>query len=195
MNYLKLLKLKNKLYFTIEDAAAVFDIKPASAYVLCSRYVKKGIFIRLKKNFYILQQNWEVLSDENFFKLSNFLQVPSYISFMTALSAYEVTTQVLRNFYESACIKRSVKFEQGQACFNYYKIKRKYYFSFEKKNGFFIATKEKAFVDMMYLYSFGKYKADLNSINIDALNKDKILEIVKVFPLKTKNAVKRICKI
>ena len=195
MDYSKLSKLKEKLYFTIEDAASAFDIKLVSAYVLCNRYVKKGIFIRLKKNFYILEQNWENLSNEDFFQLSNFLQVPSYISFMTALSAYEITTQVLRNFYESAGLKRSVKFRKGQVSFNFYKIKKEFYFSFKKKNNFFIATKEKAFVDIVYLYSFGKYKIDLSSINVDALDKDRISEIIKVFPEKTKSAVKRICKI
>jgi predicted transcriptional regulator of viral defense system len=195
MEYSILSKLRKKNYFTIQDVAKVCNIKPESAQVLCSRYVKKGIFIRLKKNFYILEQSWENFSREDFFKISNFLQVPSYISFTTAMSFYGVTTQVLRDFYESACLKRSVKFNERGVSFNFFKLKKRYYFGFVKKRDFFIATKEKAFIDGIYLYSFGKYKLDFSSIDIDVLDKKKILENVEAFPLKTVDLVRKLCKI
>ncbi|MFH1777535.1 MAG: type IV toxin-antitoxin system AbiEi family antitoxin domain-containing protein [Candidatus Omnitrophota bacterium] len=118
------LKLKQKPYFTVEDLAEVWKIKPASAKVVCSRYVKKGIFIRLKKNFYILEENWEHFSRDHFLRTANFLQVPSYVSFMTALSLHEVTTQVQRDFYESASVRRSVQFTSRGVVFNFYKLKQ-----------------------------------------------------------------------
>ncbi len=195
MNYKKLAELKNKLFFTTDDAARVFEIKPESTHVLCSRYVKKGVFIRLKKNFYILRQNWENYAEEEFFKIANFLQVPSYISFMSALSVYGITTQLLRGYYESACLRRSVKIEKDGACFNYYKLKKICYFGFYKKDGVFIATKEKAFVDAIYLYTFGKYKIDFSALNTDALDKKKLSETVTLFPQKTKKMVNKLCSI
>ena len=195
MNYSNLSKLRKQLYFTTRDVATIFNIKLASAQVLCSRYTAKGIFIRLKNNFYVLEQKWDKFVNEEFFKISNYLQVPSYISFMSALSFYEITTQVLRGFYESACLKRTVNFSKSEVCFNFYKLNKRYYFDFEKKHDYFIATKEKAFVDSVYLYSLGKYRIDFSSLNVAGLNKDKISEIIKVFPQKTICEVKKLCKI
>lgn len=195
MNYSNLSKLRKQLYFTAQDVAATFNIKPASAKVLCSRYTAKGIFIRLKNNFYVLEQKWDNCTNEEFFKISNHLQVPSYISFMSALSFYEITTQVLRGFYESACLKRTVNFSKNEVCFNFYKLNKKYYFDFEKKQDYFIASKEKALVDSIYLYSLGRYSIDFSSLNVADLNKDKISEIIKAFPPKTIYEVKKLCRI
>ncbi len=59
----------------------------------------------------------------------------------------------------------------------------------------FIATKEKAFLDAMYLYSFGKYSFDLDSIDLSKLDVKKIDELLKNFPEKTIKLVKRKCRI
>ncbi|MEW6068648.1 MAG: hypothetical protein AB1610_10210 [Nitrospirota bacterium] len=108
--YQKLRKLREKSYFSIEDLQDLLGIKYESARVLCSRYTKEGIFIRLKKDFYVLNEKWESFTRDDLFRISNILQVPSYISFMTALSFYEVATQVQRDFFESASLRRSVRF-------------------------------------------------------------------------------------
>lgn len=195
MNNTALQKLKGKVYFTVGELADILNIKLESARVISSRYVKRGIFVRLKKNFYILSQDWENFLKEDYLKTSNFLQVPSYVSFMTALSFYDVTTQVQRNFFESASLKRSVKFSIKGAIFNFYKLKKELYFDFIKKGEIFIATKEKAFADSVYLYSFGKYKLDFNSLDLDKLDKSKLKGILKIFPQKTKNIIKKLCRI
>lgn len=194
MKYKKILKLQSKRFFNTFDVAQVCGIKPESAWVLCSRYVKEGIFIRLKKNTYTLERNWKSWAKDDFFGISNFLQVPSYISFMTALSFYGVTTQVQRDFFESASLKRSRKFEIEGVLFNYYKLKKQYYSDFNKTGGFFIASKEKAFVDSVYLYSFGKYKIDLSSIDLNKLDKAKVKKIIQAYPLKTKVIMEKLCR-
>lgn len=195
MNYPKLKKLKEKLYFTIKDLVDILNIKPESARVLCSRYTKDGLFVRLKNNFYVLEENYSNASRDYFLKISNFLQVPSYISFMNALSIYEITTQVQRNFFESASLKRTLKLKTNGVQFSFYKLKKEYYFDFIKKNDIFIATKEKAFIDSVYLYSFGKYKVDFSSLSLDKLDKTRVSMLLKAFPKKTKNIVKKLCKI
>lgn len=195
MEYTELRKLKKRLYFSVEDLQDLLGIKHGSAWVSCSRYTKKGVFIRLKNNLYVLNERWENFTKEDFLRISNFLQVPSYISFMSALAFYEVTTQVQRDFFESASLKRSVRFDIRGVAFNFYKLKKKYYFDFIKKDDIFIATKEKAFIDSVYLYSFGKYKIDFSSLDLDKLDKNKITEILKLYPQKTKNIVRRLCRI
>jgi predicted transcriptional regulator of viral defense system len=195
MNYSKLDKLKKKLYFTSADVGDIWGISLASAQVLCSRYVKQGIFLRLKNNFYVLDNVWENLSREDIFKLANFLQVPSYISFMSALSFYELTTQVQSGFYESASLKRSASFECKGSKFNFYKLKPEYYFGFEKREGVFIAQKEKALVDAVYLYSFGKYKLDFSSVDFGAFDKKALSKISRVLSKKTRNLLEKLCSL
>jgi predicted transcriptional regulator of viral defense system len=144
---------------------------------------------------YILDQSWQNFSREDFLQTANILQVPSYVSFMTALSFYEVTTQIQRNFFESASLKRSVKFDIKETVFNYYKLKKLYYFNFVKKDNIFIATKEKAFVDSVYLYSFGKYKLDFSSLDISKLDKNRLRKILRIFPTRTRKVANKICRI
>lgn len=193
--YNEVLKLKNKLFFTVSEVAETLGIKRESAWVLCNRYVKNGLFVRLKNNFYVLSQDWDRLGQESLFRLANYLQVPSYISFMTALSYYEVSTQVQRDFVENACLRRSVKFQIQGKELNYYKLKKRLYFDFIKKEDFFIATKEKAFLDALYLYSFGKYKLDFDSLDLKKLDTRRLKKIIKVFPDKTIKIARRICRI
>ena len=195
MDYSQLKRLSNKPFFSIDDLAEVFAIKPGSARVLAARHVKKGLFVRLKNNFYVLDQAWERFAREDFFNIANFLQVPSYISLMSALAWHEVTTQVQRDYFESICLKRSARFDERGVVFHYYKFPRKYYSGFQKESGVFIATKEKAIADAMYLYSFGKYKLDLDSIDFRKFDKAKLTSILKAFPAKTKNMAEKLCKI
>lgn len=195
MKYIEIRKLSEKPFFTVKDVATLLSEKEKSARVLCSRYVKNGLFIRLKNNFYLLNETWKNLSREELFRVSNFLQVPSYISFMTALSYYGITTQVQNNFFENVSLKRTKKISVDRRAFYFYKINKKLYFSFIKKGDFFIATKEKAFMDTVYLFSFGKYKMDFSSLDIGKLDIKRVKSIARVYPLKTKKILKRLCRI
>lgn len=195
MNYGDLQKLSERSFFSVEDVAEHLDVKIASARVLAARYAKKGIFIRLKRNLYLTDQRWRNASKDDLLIIANFLQVPSYISFTTALSFHEVTTQVQRDFIESASLKRSVRFTVKGIVFHYYKMKREYYFDFERREGLFIASREKAFVDMVYFHSFGKYSIDFASLDTTKLETKKLRKILSVFPERTKEAVKSVCKI
>jgi predicted transcriptional regulator of viral defense system len=195
MKYPELRKLREVDYFTTDDVAKLLNIKTSSATVLCWRYTKKGLFIRLKKNFYVLKERWQKNSNPDLYRISNILQVPSYISMMTALSFYEVTTQVQRNFFEATGIRKTVEYDIEGISFKFYKIKRTLYFDFLKKDDFFIATKEKAFLDAIYLYSFGKYTLDFDSIDLKKIDFERLTTLLHRFPEKTKKIVKRICKI
>ena len=187
--------LKEKPYFTTGDVALAAGITEASAHVLCSRYATRGIFVKLKKNFYVLEQNWERYALQDFFRLANFIQVPSYISCMSALSFYGVTTQVQQGWIESIALKRSVRFEARGNVFSYYKIKKEYYSGFEKKEHFFIAFKEKAFIDTAYLSSFGKYPMDVSSIDTECLDKTLIKRMIEPYPPRTQKRVRELCRI
>lgn len=187
--------LGDKPFFSTSELAEALEIKKTSANVLAARYAKSGIFIRLKRDLYVLSQAWKNLSISQSFRIANILQVPSYISFMTALSYHEVTTQILRNVFESAAIRRSVTFDIRGTIFNYHKLKREFYFGFTRIGEMFISTKEKAFVDCLYLISLDKYRMDLDSIDTSKLDKKKLSVMLKIYPGRTIKLARSICNI
>jgi predicted transcriptional regulator of viral defense system len=184
--------LGNRLYFGIKTASEVLGVKTDSARVICYRLARKNLLLRLKRDFYILRERWDNLQYEDLLKIANVLQVPSYISCMSALAFYDVTTQVQRVFFESVSLKRTRVFNPDNAVFNYYKIQSPFYFGFERKEDIFIADKEKAFLDAVYLYSFGKYRFDISSLSMGKLQKAKIIEMLEKYPVKTQKTFKKI---
>ena len=194
MNYIKLQQFNDRLYFNKDNVAELLNIQPDSAKVICSRYKKKGIIIRLKKNYYIMKQKWDTLQLEEYFQIANILQVPSYISFMTALTYYEISTQIQRSFIESACYRRSKSFTIEDDKFNFYIIKKQYYKGFNRIDNIFIAEKEKAFIDCIYLLTYTKYALDINSIDLTKFDFKKIKKILKLYPEKVNDKMREICK-
>jgi len=190
---MKILQLRNieKLYFGHEDIARALGITLQSAKVSANRYVRQGLLIRLKRNIYVLKDKWIRLDREQVFPLANIIQVPSYISLMTALDYYEITTQVQRDFIESVAVKRTKEVEIGQRFFNYTKINTDLYSGFSRTRGFFIATPEKALLDALYLMSLGRYRFDIPSIDFSKLNLKKIEYLARLFPLKTKRLLNK----
>ena len=175
--------------------ARILGIRPGSAYVLCSRYVRRGLFVRLKKNTYTLAERWQNLTREDLFRVANFLQVPSYISFTTALAFFHATTQVQHDFFESAALQRTRTFEVRGREFRYCKLKKTLYFGFQRKEGIFIADREKAFLDSFYLFSLGKYPLDLGAVDLGTLDRAKIRGWVQRYPERTGTLLKEKCGI
>ena len=186
MKYFQLREIK-KLYFGYEDIARTLGISLNSAKITAHRYVKQGMTIRVKRNIYVLKERWMGFDREHKYIIANIYQVPSYISLMTALDYYEITTQMQRDFIESVVLKRTLTTEIEQTVFNYTKISPKLYGGFLKKQGFFIAEPEKAFLDAVYLMSFGRYNLDISSIDFTKLDVKKIERMSESFPLKTRN--------
>lgn len=194
-NITELQELSRKTCFTIADVAERFGLRPDSARVWCSRHVRQGMLVRLKNGFYTTAWKWESLARLDLFKIANILQVPSYLSLMTALAYYEVTTQAHSSYQESICLKRSAVFNVRDAVFNYVKVQKPYYGDFVKTDGIFIATKEKAFLDAAYLYSFGKYRFDADSLDLKKMDMNKLKSLLNIYPQKTKVTVARLCGI
>ena len=184
--------LKKSLFFTTEDVAGQFGVTRASAQVFCSRQVKNGAFIRLKKDFYVLDERWPYLDRQDFFAIANHLQVPSYISCTTALAYYGVTTQAPQGWYESVALKRSIQYGSGGKTFFYFKLKKDCYFGFRKIGPHFLANKEKAFLDACHLSAHGRYAFDLAALDLGRLDKTEIGTLMAPFPQRTRTRVKDI---
>ncbi len=180
-----------KLYFGYEEIARIFGIDATSARVTASRYVRKGLLLRMKKNLYLRREVWNAAGKEEKFLLANLGQVPSYVSLTTALDYYEITTQVTRDYFESVAVKRTKEILLNGAVFRYTKITGALYFGFKEEKGFFMATPEKALLDAFYLMSFGRYALDLAALDADKLDRDEIKRLSGEFPRKTRNLLKK----
>jgi predicted transcriptional regulator of viral defense system len=185
------LRTIQKLYFGYEEIAKVFGISAGSAKVTASRYVRQGLLVRVRKNLYVVREVWNAADRVTKFTLANLVQSPSYISLMTALDFYGITTQMQRDFFESVAMKRTKELHVDGSVFRYSKITGSLYFGFQKEKQFFIATPEKALLDALYLMSYGRYALDIAALDIEKFDPNEIKHLVIEFPLKTRNLVKK----
>jgi predicted transcriptional regulator of viral defense system len=123
-----------KLYFGYEQIAKIFGISAGSAKVTASRYVRQGLLVRVRKNMYVLREVWNAADRETKFTLANLAQPPSYISLVTALDFYGITTQMQRDFFESVAVKRTKEIHVNASVFRYSKVTGILYFGFQKEN-------------------------------------------------------------
>jgi len=181
MNINKLRTIK-KLYFGYEEIAKVLGISLASARVCANRYIRQGFLLRVKRNIYVRTDIWDALAQEELFCLANIAQTPSYVSLLTALGFYEITTQVQRSFIESIALKRTKEVSVAGTVFNYTRIKKPLYRGFVKKGDFFIATAEKALLDALYLMQLKRYSFDLTAIDFRKISKERLKKEARLFP-------------
>jgi predicted transcriptional regulator of viral defense system len=180
-----------KPYFGYEEIARVRGISLSSAKVTASRYVRQGLLLRLKKNLYVLREVWKAADREDKFRIANLGQSPSYVSLMTALDYYEITTQMQQDFFESVALKRTKEILVDGSVFRYTKIDEKLYFGFKREKSFFIASPEKALLDAFYLMSYGRYALDLSALDADKLDGQMMKRLSRKFPLKTRKMLKK----
>ncbi len=183
MPYQDLLKVVKPI-FSKEEVAQALGTSSDSARVLCSRYTKKGLLTRLKRDLYARTETLRNLGQSDLFRIANFLQVPSYISLTTALSFYGISTQIQRNVFESISIKRSKTYEREGLIFRYLKVAPKLYRGFSKAGGIFIASPEKAVMDSFYLASLGRYPLDISSLDLSKLDGKIMGELSRLYPAK-----------
>lgn len=179
----------NKLSFGYEELARVLDISLASARVAASRYVRQGLLLRVRRNLYVLRKRWEHAELEEKFQIANMGQVPSYVSLLTALDYYGLTTQMQREFFESVAFKRSKEIVVDTSVFKYTKISADLYFGFQRQKGFFIASPEKALLDSFYLMSLGRYALDVSSLEARRVDWNKLAAQSEHFPLTTQKVL------
>jgi predicted transcriptional regulator of viral defense system len=191
MSYYNIFAIQ-KPYFSQFDVAYALGIKLESAAVLCSRYVKRGLLIRLKRGFYSRADNLTNLGQMDRFRIANILQVPSYISLITALAHYGICSTNKDSFYESISIKRTKEFKAGALSFYYTKIRPDLYRDFIHTDGIFIALPEKAILDCLYLASMGRYALGGFSLDFSAINKETLTSISSHYPLKTRKLLEEV---
>lgn len=180
-------------FFASADVAERLAVKPQSAVVLCNRYVKSGLMIRMKRDLYVLTEKWLHLQAADFYHAANRMQVPSYVSLTTALSFHRVTTQVHQAWLESIAVKQNLYDVQGTV-FRYFKVKKSLYFGFVRQDGIFIATPEKALWDAVYLQSLGRYALDAAALDLNKIKKSILDDMAPSFPERAVELMEKLWK-
>ena len=175
--------------FTLAELAAQTGLPLPSARVLASRKVRAGGLTRVRRDLYLLADAFQDYEEKDFFLLANMIQTPSYVSFTTALSYYNLTTQIQTSIVESANPVRSCSY-QATLTFRYIYCSQKYYFGFRREDGFFVAEPEKGLLDCLYLISLGRYSLDRSALDLKGIRWGLFDRFVKKYPKR----VQKFCK-
>lgn len=181
----KILHEKKISIFTPRIFGQLFSVSPERVKYFLETYTKKGLFLRLKKGLYILED--KTLTDE---EIANALYKPSYISFEYALAKYGIIPEMVYAI-TSTTTKPTRNFSVSNIRFSYYSIKKPaftgYSLRIEQAGGrnarIFFAEPEKALVDYLYFVALGR-KSFNDRLDVRKLNKVRIIHYVKLFQSK-----------
>ena len=157
--------------FTFKDIALIWgdtDINSAIAGV--NYYVKKGQLYRIRRGVYAKDRHYDR------FELATKIFTPSYISIETVLAREGVIFQHYGQIFAVSYLTREIAC--GGQTYVFRKIKDSVLANpdgIEKKGNYSIATKERAFLDMLYLSK--EYHFD----NLTLIDWDKCFEILAMY--------------
>lgn len=167
-----ILKLYSKpqTVFQIEEVSQLFpEINPGNLRRRLHYFVKVGKLKNPRRGIYT-KNEYEPL------ELANKIFVPSYVSFETVLLKEGVVFQYYETIFVASYLSRDITVDG-------YKISYRQIgdlvlsnrSGIEEKNGYFIASKERAFLDAVFLYK--NYYFD----NLGGLNWDKVFELLPIY--------------
>ena len=134
------------------------------------RYIKTGKIYSIRRGIYAKDKNY------NKYELATKIYTPSYISFETVLAKAGIIFQFYGQIFTASYLTRELKID-GQT-YSFKKIKDPVLINktgIEEKDNYYIASPERAFLDVVYLNK--NYYFD-NLINIDW---DKVYEILPIY--------------
>ena len=178
---LKILR-SNKSVFTFKDIMLVSEQTDAG--LLKRRinyYVKKGELYHIRRGIYAKDK------DYNKFELATKIYTPSYICFETVLVREGIIFQHYEQIFIASYLTREVVCDNR--LYSFRKIKDSIltnHSGIENKGNFFISSKERAFLDTVYL------NKDYHFDNLSSLDWEKVFELVQIY--KNKKMLNRVNK-
>lgn len=185
---IKKLRSLNKAYFNVADLEKILRLERNSLYVTLNRLVNAGVLQRLYKNIYTLfteEIDLEKIAIETYF--------PSYLSFEQALSQYGILSQIPYSLTFATLRSTKIKTFRNVAI-EYSHLKKELFFGFILKNNKYIAEKEKALLDQLYMVSLGKRSLDIEELDLKSIDRKKMDEYASKFPTRIKPLLKRLKK-
>jgi hypothetical protein len=180
--FLDILLRSEKTVFSAKDIALLWGKKSESAArVRLSYYVKNKNLLRIRKGLYSKDNKY------NKNELATKIFTPSYISFETVLAKSGVNFQFYSQIFIASYITRELVID-GQV-YSYKRVREPVlsdHTGIEAKDGYHIASPERAFLDIVYLNK--NYHFD----NLATLNWEKINDILPIY--NNKSMEKRVKK-
>jgi hypothetical protein len=133
-------------------------------------YIKKGELYQIRKGIYAKDKNYDRL------ELANKIYTPSYISLETVLAREGIVFQHYDQIFVMSYLTRGITCDGQKYVFR--KIKDTILtnaLGVEKKDGYFIASRERAFLDTIYLSK--NYFFD----NLSSIDWNRCFEIISIY--------------
>lgn len=169
--FLEVLLRSPKTIFSIKDAALLWgENREQTVAGRLKKYAKSGKLIRPHRGFYAKDK------DYNRLELATRIYTPSYISFETVLTQAGINFQYYGNIFVASYVTRDIEVDGQKISF----VRMKDYVlsntaAIEHSNGIAMATKERAFLDRIYI------SKDYHFDNLSALDWEKVFEIVPIY--------------
>jgi hypothetical protein len=169
--YLGVLLRSSKTVFSTKDVALLWGGGEKSTIsARLNKYAKADKLVRIHRGLYAKDKNY------NRFELATRIYTPSYISFETVLTREGINFQYYGNIFVASYVSREIKADNQKITF----VRMKDYvlsnsIGIEHKDGIAMATKERAFLDRMYVTK------DYYFDNIGSLDWNKVFEILPIY--------------
>ena len=158
----------------MNDMARLTQKDPKYLRLLLHRLEKKGIIKRIEKNKYTIQDNPYIVASN--------LAFPSYISFLSAYAFYGLTNQIPTVITIATLKSKKSLLVNGQRAV-FVKLKKTNFFGYKKimlnRRPAFVAEKEKAILDSIYLPRHCPLSETLTAIKESNPNKEILLQYAK----------------
>lgn len=161
--------------FTTKDIALIWgetDLDTIKARI--NYYAKRGKLYSIRRGIFAKGKNYDK------FELATKIYTPSYISLETVLQKEGIVFQYYKSIFVVSYLSREIIC--GNQKITYKKTKENILFNnlgIEQRKNYFIATKERAFLDTLYLYK--NYHFD----NLSSLNWELCSKIAPIYENKT----------
>jgi len=157
------------------------DVDPKLIRIQLSRWVKSGKIHRLRRGLYAVAPPYQKQQPHPFL-VANHLQKASYVSLQSALSYYGLIPEVV-NITTSVSTGRPERLKTPLGTYEFRHVKQELFFGYRMislgEQSAFVATPEKALLDLIYLQSGGDktaYLEELRLQNTGQLDKDLLME-------------------
>jgi len=182
MKWQELLKIVGRTPVFNSSLFLAGNLDPAEIRRQLSRWTKSGLLIQLRRGLYTFSEHYQKNPPHSFL-IANQMKRASYVSLQSALSYYELIPEYVPAV-TSVTTGRPETLTNPFGVFIYKHIKKSFFFGYrlaELGNGqaAFIATPEKALLDLLYLTPGSdnlNYLQELRLQNAEILNQELLLE-------------------
>jgi predicted transcriptional regulator of viral defense system len=175
--FIRVLEESKNSVFSLGDLVRALNKDEKYVKVFLNRLVKKDLLVRIERNKYSLP-------NQNPFSVASLLVFPSYVSFISAYSYYDLTTQIPSTiFIVSLRQKKEVLY--GSYRIRFVKFSRKRFFGYLREyvegKTVFMAEVEKAILDSLFLPKYCPVLETFSALREAKLDYERLLEYVKKF--------------